>query len=106
LKISHTFLATPRGYRGYRDKAFSQDARDVRLLIKTNDFMGKERKLVVFLVQERKCIMQCQLRKQRCILLAERDHLWVCAVKDGMLLILNIIMTHINHTRGKIHAPM
>jgi len=63
------------------------------LLIKTNEFMDKERKFVVLLVQERKYIMQCQLHKQRCIFLADRDHLWVCAAKDDMLLILNIIMT-------------
>ena len=55
--------------------------------------MDKERKFVVFLVQERKDIMQCQLFKQARILLTERNHMWVCAVKDDMLLILDIITT-------------
>jgi hypothetical protein len=54
--------------------------------------MKEKRKFIIVLIQKSRHIMRTCLRKQGSIFPTERDHLGMCAKKEDMLFILNIII--------------
>jgi len=67
--------------------------------------MKEEIKLIVFLAQKSRHIVEACGRKQGSISPLERDHVWMGAMEKDVLLILNIMSITQVTSRGGIVSP-